>query len=498
MAKKNRLIQFPLTLVRESPISLQRQLVDQIRTMIDKGVLRPGTPLPSVRDLSITSQVSRNTVVLAFQKLIAEGYLTAKQGAATEVSSDPPKNRVAHNLAVKQAQPPPPTRRRPTLTRDFVAQRPGVPVRYEIDFRLGETSPELFPREIWRHWANLLIRHASNKYSAYPNPLGLLELRAAIAEHIALTRSVETNENNIIIVNGIQEALTLVAWAFLNPDRQVLMEAPGHKGVSNLFQAFGATISLLPVRRDGIDTRAIPDGEYCLAHITPSHQFPLGITLSAEQRSALLEWAHAHGAFIIENDYDSDFRYSEAPMPAIMSLDGEQVIYLGTFSKAFGPSLRLGYVVCPPSLTKAVASAKSLLNNGCSWLEQGILAKMMQSGEFASHLRHIRQHYGERRKALLKVLQRGGGEVLGSDAGTHVAWKLPVTSPNAEHIEAFLREQGIKVYRADEIAFSHETIADHERMLFLGFSAVSVKDIERFGAVLETLAPSNDHRRAAP
>ncbi len=497
MARKNRLVQFPLTIVRESPIPLQRQLVDQIRTMIDKSILRPGMPLPSVRDLSITCQVSRNTVVLAFQKLTDEGYLATRQGAATEVSSNPPQSRVTRKLAAKQPQPRPP-RQLPALTRDFVAQRPGVPARYEINFRLGETSPELFPREIWRHWANLLIRHSSNKYSSYPNPLGLLELRSAIAEHIALTRSIETNENNIVIVNGIQEALTLVAWAFLSPDRNVLMEAPGHKGVANLFQAFGATLSFLPVHSDGVDMTNLPDGEYCLAHITPSHQFPMGVTLSAAQRLDLLAWARKRGAFIIENDYDSDFRYSEAPMPAIMSLDGEQVIYLGTFSKAFGPSLRLGYVICPPSLTKAVASAKALLNNGCSWLEQGILARMMRNGEFDSHLRYIRQCYGERRKSLLKVLQRIGGEVLGSDAGTHIAWKLPDTSPNAEQMEALLREQGIKVYRADEIASSHETITDHERMLFLGFSAVSVEGIEHFGAALETVIPPNKHRRATP
>lgn len=308
--------------------------------------------------------------------------------------------------------------------------------------------------------------------AAYLDPHGLPELRAAIVEHVGITRGIATDSRDVIIVQGIQEALSLIASLLVDDQCGVLLESPGYRGAHNVFQAFGAQIDYLPVDDQGVNPSSIGP-RYRLLHVTPSHQFPMGVTLASDRRLALVEWANRSNAYIVENDYDGDFRYVDSPLAAMASIDRERVIYLGTFSKHFGPGLRLGYMICPPSLTPFVAKAKALLNGGCSWLDQAVVSRLMQNGEFTAHLRSIRRHYKERRDRLVKVLAKYGGRVRGEGGGMHVCWELAECAPDARYVESELRSFGVKAYLAEEAAVCGIPQGNLARLLFLGFGAAT-------------------------
>ncbi len=480
---KHGLVQIPLALDRGSAISLQRQIVIQFRNLIEREMLPPGTALPSIRDLSRELKTARNTVIMAFQRLAEEGYVNIRQGAVPVVAATPPAS--GPRQGANCFRPPRVTSAiLPKKARIIQEPRTIKPNRYPIDFRVGETAPELFPQECWQDWLNVLIRHSSSHYAAYPDPVGLPELRSAIAEHIGVARGIVAAESDVVIVQGIQEALSLLSWIFIRNDQQVLMESPGHRGTYNLFKAFGAKICFLSVDEHGIDPASIPEGDFCFLHTTPSHQYPTGATLSNDRRNALLDWAHKNGSYIIESDYDADFRYADTPLPAIAALHRSQVIYIGTLSKCFGPGLRLGYMVCPSELSEEIVKAKALLNNGCSWLEQAVVARMMRSGEFGAHLRHIRRVYAERCGRLEKILLHFGGQVLGAEGGMHLSWRLPEAWPDAYCIELRLREHGIKVYCAEEIAVFSESEGYLDRTLFFGFASVSDEGLDKLSGAL--------------
>jgi len=483
---KRGLVQIPLVLDRESAISLQRQIVIQTRSLIERGMLSPGTALPSIRDLSKELKVARNTVILAFQRLAEEGYINIRQGAVPVVAATPPVSapRQGVNCA---CNPLVASAILPKMARTIHEPRTIKSNRYPIDFRLGETAPELFPRECWQDWLNVLVRHSADHYAVYPDPVGLPELRSAIAEHIGVARGIVAGESDVVIVQGIQEALSLLSWIFIRNGRQVLMESPGHRGTYNLFKAFGAQVHFLSVDENGIDPDSIPEGDFCFLHTTPSHQYPTGVTLSNDRRNALLAWAQRNGSYIIESDYDADFRYADAPLPAIAAHHRSQVIYIGTFSKCFGPGLRLGYMVCPSALSAEIVKAKALLNNGCSWLEQAVVARMMRSGEFGAHLRNIRRVYAERCDRLVKVLLHFGGQVFGAEGGMHLSWRLPEVGPDAHYIDFRLREHGIKVYCAEEMAVFGDSEKRLNRTLFFGFASVSAESLDTLATALEKI-----------
>lgn len=483
---KRGLVQIPLVLERESTVPLQRQIVIQTRNLIERGVLSPGTALPSIRDLSKELKIARNTVILAFQRLAEEGYINIRQGAVPVVAATPPMSSPRQGVSCVR-NPPIASTILPKMARIIHEPRAIRPNRYAIDFRLGETAPELFPRECWQDWLNVLMRHSSGHYAVYPDPVGLSELRSAIAEHVGIARGIVAGERDVVIVQGIQEALSLLSWIFIRNGRQVLMESPGHRGTYNLFKAFGAQVHFLSVDENGIDPNSIPDGDFCFLHTTPSHQYPTGVTLSNDRRNTLLAWAYRNGAYIIESDYDADFRYADVPLPAIAAHDRSQVIYIGTLSKCFGPGVRLGYMVCPSGLSEEIVKAKALLNNGCSWLEQAVVARMMRSGEFGAHLRYIRRIYAERCDRLVKVLLRFGGQVFGAEGGMHLSWQLPGTGPDAHYIESRLREHGVKVYCAEEMAVFSDAEKRLERTLFFGFASVSDEGLDTLASALEKI-----------
>lgn len=485
------LIQIPLALHRGTKIPLQRQIVMQVTGLIEHGALPPGAQLPSLRDFSREHKVAINTISLAYQILASEGWIDVRQGSPARVSQNPPAQKPKSLPAESSVQ----ARSHdvsPPLARSFNVSKNELDVSYPVDFRLGETAAKLFPRDTWQHWAGVLIRHSPSSASGYPDPQGLLDLREAIVRHVGVSRGIPANSSDVVIVHGIQEALTIIGYLLVDNRCGVLVENPCYRGAHEVFAAFGANINYLAVDDQGVNPSEMPPGTYRLLHVTPSHQFPLGVPLAQQRRIDLLDWARKENAYILENDYDTDFRYCDSPIAAMASIDRERVIYVGTFSKDFGPGLRLGYMICPPALTPYVRKAKELLNRGCSWLDQAIVARMMQSGEFAAHLRFIRRYYKERRDHLTSVLHRFGGYVRGEGGGMHVCWKLPPWAPKARCVEAALRSLGIKVYLAEQASFCGEPQSEFEHLLFFGFGSVTNESIDRLGAALHQILGAAD------
>lgn len=489
--------QFPLTIDRNSGVPLQQQLMAGVCDAVARGLLRPGTSVPSVRALAEQLGVSRNTVILAYERLAAEGYLTSTPGAGTYISACLPEE------CLRAMSPAAPVRVAATILHPAKAElrAPGVAgsENWAVDFRLGRPAAEAFPREFWLEHSALLLRHAEHHMSRYGDPAGLPKLRAAIAEHLLPLRGIQAQAEDVVVVGGIQEALNLMAWLFLNRGDQVAVEDPCYAGGRNVFVGYGAQVTQVPVDDCGVDPAALPDGDCRLLYLTPSHQYPLGSTLDMDRRVAVLNWAQARGCYVLEDDYDADFRYREAPLPALAAMDSSgNVVYCGTFSKCLGPGLRLGYMVCPPALTPLVAEAKALLNNGSPWLSQAVLARMIQDGEFDAHLRRIRALYLRRRDALISVLAPFGGRLSGTEGGMHLAWKPPSGGRDAAYLEAALRTRGIKVYTLADATVGNGdgTVADAP--LLLGYAAVPEDAIARFGAVLHDIFSGNGSAATVP
>lgn len=483
------LLQLPFRVSRDASVSLQDQVCLELRRFIVGGALHPGDPLPSLRALSEQLGVSRNTVIAAYEKLAIEGYVrnTARRGVFVS-------ERLPEACLTVSSPLPAEAKRRPRILGKLPALRqPGVAIGNSgcaIDFRLGCPAAEAFPREFWTEWSAILLRHPGRNVADYPDPGGLAELREALASYLGSSRGIVARPEDIVIVNGIQEAINLMAWLFVDARKPVVTESPCYAGAYNALLGHRARIEQVPVDAQGIDLAGAALPACSLLYVTPSHQYPLGGTLSLERRHFLIEWARRRGAYILEDDYDADFRYIESPLPALAAMDkAETTVYLGTFSKCIGPGLRVGYMVCPPHLSPAVREAKALLNNGSPWLPQAILARMIASGEFVAHLRRILKLYRSRRDRLIEGLAALGGSIAGSDGGMHVAWTLPPGAPDANSIEARLRARDIKVYTLADVAAVGGNSEIGKRTLFLGFASQSETAIDRaLGELASSLA----------
>jgi len=429
-----------------------RWLVAGVRAAILEGRLRPGARLPSTRDLARHHGLSRGTVVSAFEQLASEGYLEARVGSGTRVTAVLPDSllEVAHPVmavtaataatAPATATPatapegaaarPPAERRAPRRLSDYGRRvRPFpepriVPVRA---FRTDLPALDLFPTTLWAQVASRRLRRASANLLLGCGPMGYPPLQEAVAGYLTASRGVHCVPGQVAIVSGVQEALDLAARLLLNPGDRVAIENPGYIGADLVFEAIGAAVA--PV---GLDDEGMTVGESSLAgarlvYVTPAHQFPTGVGMSLPRRLALLEWARRTGALIFEDDYDSEYRYSGRPLPALQGLDRHgQVLFAGSFSKVLFPSLRLGYLVVPADLVDAVAAAQSVTNRHAPLLEQAVLADFIAGGHFARHVRRMRQVYAERLSVLLEcAAERLAGllEISGVEAGLQtVGW----------------------------------------------------------------------------
>ncbi len=487
--------QLPLAIRRQGHEPLQAQIADQIRQLVDKGILAPSSRVPSTRALSEQLGVSRNTVTLAYDLLIAEGILEVESSAGTMVSRQPPAafRRVAASAHGPDGRGVTPAPRQPIA---FQGRGPRVrdprAAHLLYDFRMGQPDPALFPVAVWHRLIVDRLARAGSALVRYGDPAGLRELRVAIAEHLRLARGIRADADQIVIVAGCQEGLNLVARVLVTPGARAVVENPCYEGAALVLSSYGARLAGAPVDDEGLRVDELPR-EAALAYVTPSHQFPLGPTLSFARRLALLDWAATSGAYIVEDDYDSDFRYEESPLLALYALDrAESTIYLGTFSKSIGAALRLGYVVFPPTLAGAAIGAKALLDNGHPWLEQAALAEFLESGGFERHLHRIRRRYLSRRDCLLLELHRyfGRTRVDGAEGGMHVAWHLPHGSLPAPELQRRLADDGVGVYSLSAAPVHVvDPVGASDSVLLLGYPCVSE---ERIRSAVERIARAMD------
>ncbi|QDH65763.1 PLP-dependent aminotransferase family protein [Pseudomonas azotoformans] len=451
---------------------LAAQLYQQLREAIATGRLSAGAQLPPSRLLAEQLGVSRKTVSDTYATLTYEGLLVGKIGRGTFVNAWAPQpNRVqtatdlacAANLGKWQSLPSP--MRHPT--RDST-------LRYE--FIGGATSRNQFPQDEWRRCTQDALRRIARDSGFYSQPEGLPALRSAIAGHIAFSRGVQCRDSDIVVTNGAQQALDLIARVVLEPGSIVAMEDPGYSPARQLFMAMGARVIGVSVDEQGIQVDRIPDGAR-LIYVTPSHQFPLGMPMSLPRREALLARAFELGAIIIEDDYDSEFRYEGRPTDSLQSMDSRGVVtYVGTFSKTLLPELRLGYAVLPPAIYGAVLKAKQLTDQHSSTLPQWALAKFISEGYLLKHIRRCHSVYAGRRE---RILQRLAGdlspwfEAVPTVAGFHMA-ALCKVAVNIPLLMALARQVEVGLYPLD--VFFHDTPV--RPGLIIGFGAIETLDID--------------------
>jgi GntR family transcriptional regulator / MocR family aminotransferase len=397
---------------RAGDVPVFRQIYLQLRSAILSGALRPGTKLPSTRGLAARLGVSRSAVVSGFEQLLAEGYASAKKGAGTYIASDLPESfKMAHGR-----------KKRPALATKTTGLAHGfVDVTTQSDerpFNLGRTLVDARTAELWRKLSARTVRSFGRHHLGYSDPRGMLELRKSVCDYLRAARAVRCEPEQVVITAGTQQAIDIVIRVLQGPDKEVWIEDPGYALTRLALIATGAKIRPIPVDQYGIDVsegiRRAPKAR--AVFITPSHQFPMGVVLSMARRLELLAWARESGAWIVEDDYASEFRYGGRPLASLQGLDeAQRVIYIGTLNKALFPGLRLGYAVVPPLLLTAFVTARYLMDRQPSTLCQAVVAAFMEEGHFAAHIRRMREMYRDQRDTLVSSLRRRSSDHLTVD-----------------------------------------------------------------------------------
>jgi GntR family transcriptional regulator/MocR family aminotransferase len=401
---------------------LTGEIYRQLRRAILDGRLPTGARLPASRELAAQLSVSRTTVVVAYDRLVGEGFISGRVGAGTFVSDDLPGAGRRTAAAGGILRPRPIWDDQAPLVFEHAA---------EYDFRPGIPDAHLFPYQSWRR---LLAREFSATAVGaghYADPAGHAGLREAIASHIGVARGVQATAGDVVVTNGTQQAVDLIARVLLAPGDRVAVEDPCYRPTRRLLQTLGAQVTGVPVDDQGMVVDAIPPGTR-LVYVTPSHQFPLGLSMSLPRRMALLAWAERHQAAILEDDYDSEFRFGGRPIEPLQTLDrAGRVIYVGSFSKTLLATLRLGFMVVPPSLHPAVRAAKQVTDFHTPLPLQGALARFIQQGLFARQLRKMRVVYRARHELIVDALTQQFADrlkLIPSAVGLHLAATVPGTS----------------------------------------------------------------------
>lgn len=470
-----------LALVIDSSLSepLHQQVYRQLRQAILSGRLPSGQRLPASRALAKSLGLSRTTVTQGYDQLISEGYLQTRPGSGTYVCDQLPE------ILLEAESVEQPSKSVVDIPLSAYGQRVHrSPQRHfenpsEISFRYGHPALDLFPVELWR---KLLSKHcrATNQWLNYTDEsLGYQPLREAIADYLKRARAVCCTADQVLITNGSQQALSLITQLLVNPDDSVAIEDPGYRGARYIFRASGAKLLPVGVDREGLMIEALIDHSETprLVYVTPSHQFPTGALLSLPRRLALLQWADKTGALIVEDDYDSEYRYGGRPIPSLQGLDSQaSVLYVGTFSKVMFPSLRLGYLVLPESLVAVFGKAKWLADRQPPTLSQYALAEFIAAGHLERHIRKMRLCYEQRRNTLVQVLYEHFGaavEIFGDSAGLHIMAKLPLGMSDEDAIAKAARV-GVEICSA---RVQYETPRNTGEFVF-GYTAINEDQIE--------------------
>jgi GntR family transcriptional regulator/MocR family aminotransferase len=457
---------------------LYRWLYEQLRTAILEGRLPPGARLPASRDLADGYQLSRSTIVAAFEQLRSEGYVEGRVGSGTYVSRVLPEEllqvggtrqerklphrKIAYSAYARRLEP--------------FRSRPALPVRA---FRPNQAALDLFPTTLWAQVAARRLRRVSAKLLAGGETLGYRPLREAVAEYLNTSRGVKCTADQVLIVSGAQEGLDRTARLLLNPGDTAWLEDPGYPGAAAVLRSVGAKICGMPVDGEGLalerGVRRWPRPK--LLYVTPAHQFPLGVTMSLRRRLALLEWARKSGVLIFEDDYDSEYRYSGRPVPALQGLDrAGVVIFGGSFTAVMFPALRLGYLVVPTEMVDVFAAAQSVSTHHPPLLGQTVLCDFICEGHFARHIRRMREVYAERLDVLLKAAREkleGLVEISSVEAGLQtMGWLQGVPAETAARAAA---ERKVELVPLRGYAWGQSDPTG----VVLGFAAVDPKELQR-------------------
>ncbi|MCB1715906.1 MAG: PLP-dependent aminotransferase family protein [Candidatus Competibacteraceae bacterium] len=464
-----------LTLDKQGPLYLQ--IYRALRKVILHGELSAGSRLPASRAIATELGVSRNVVLLAYDQLRAEGYVSAHIGSGTFVAQQlpelaplpaatiAPERSIQHQVSA-YAQ-------RALQARSPALSSAGPPPRY--DFSFAEVAVDTHSLEIWKRLQN---RHARSVLGGRSDAAGYGPLRDAIADYVFRKRGIACSAEQVLMVNGTQQALDLIARVLLDPGASVVLEEPHYAGARAVFLAAGANIIAAPVDHEGLNIASVGQRRARLVYITPSHQFPTGVVMPLARRLALLEWAQKRNAYVIEDDYDSEYRYEGRPLEAVQALDGaERTLYIGTFSKHLFPALRLGFLILPQPLVQAFLVTKQLADRYSAMLNQVVLADFIAQGHFERHLRRMRTANQARRKTLLEQLEQHLGgqiEITGTNAGVHLAIWLPGVKPSqVDGIIQQARAAEVGVYSINPLFYK----TPHRAGLLLGYETLSEAEI---------------------
>jgi GntR family transcriptional regulator/MocR family aminotransferase len=445
-------IQLPAAGSRE----VRRRLHEQLREAVASGRLAPGVQLPASRALAERLNLSRNTVIAAYDLLLSEGLIVSRPGAGVFVA----------------AQPQPSTEEAPP--RRGAASE--VPILYNL--RPGRPDTASFPYDIWGRLTGRALRQFSRATTSYREPAGHPALREAIAGHLSFTRAIACSPGDVIVTVGAQQAFDLLARTLLTPERPVVaVEDPGYPAAREAFAAAGARIHPVRVDAEGLVVDELP-GDAAVVCVTPSQQFPTGVAMSPRRRAALLAFAAEHGAIVVEDDYGGEFRFDDPPLDALRTLDreGDRVFYVGTFSQSLLPALRIGFIVAPGQGRDALAAARERSDWHGPAIEHATLAAFMAEGHLARHVRRMRKVYAERRAALLRALEVHCGDrliPLPAAAGLHLA-ALPRTPMDAQIVAARAARLGVAVETLENFAIARPAPSG----LVLGFGQIDVVRID--------------------
>ena len=461
-----------------SGVNLYRWLYDALRKAILAGHLQPGARLPATRDLANAYGLSRATIVTAFDQLKSEGYVDGRPGSGTYVSAVLPEDLLQVRKARTEKNLPHPAFRLSEYARrlqPFRAPRP----RTMRAFRPNQPALDQFPTTLWAQVAARRLRKVSANLLAGGEALGYRPLRQAVADYLNTSRGVQCNADQVLILSGAQEGFDRTARIFLNPGQAVWMEDPGYPGAVAVFRALGAKIHPVPVDAEGLnmDEGRARETVPRLIYVTPAHQFPTGVTMSLRRRLQLLEWARHARATIFEDDYDSEYRYSGRPIPALQGMDrSRSVIFAGSFSAVLFPALRLGYLVVPSDLVDVFAAAASVSTHHPPLLEQAILCDFITEGHFARHIRRMRELYAERLLVLLEAARSrlaGMLEISQVEAGLQtLGW---LRGRGAEQIAQLARERDVEIVPLKQYAWGRAP----RNGIVLGFAAVDPRELRR-------------------
>ena len=467
--------------------------------MIDEGLIVPGTFLPSSRSLSSQYGIGRNTVVLAYERLLSEGLLETVKGRGTRVCdrlpflpSEHPARKLSRTRAGK------PKRQVAEIWREIDFTLPETSTDDSlIDFAPGKLSPQNFPYRVVEKFGKRALYRSRLPLSRYGEMQGLEALRISIAKHLSVNRGMKVDANNIVITAGTQEALNIVARLLLTPRSTVAVEDPCYQGAALTFKTYGARLAPIKVDQGGIDAAALSGIRASIVYLTPSHQFPTGGTLDLYRRHKVIEWARSTGAYIVEDDYDSDYRYDSPPLVSMAGADdSDSVIYIGTVSKSLGPGFRIGYLVVPSAMSDAACRVKATMSLGSNFLEQDIVEQFFHTGEYDRQLRRIRKLYIATRDTIVERLAAQFSnlslEIWGVDAGMHFMWLLPPGFPEAKLVTASALRHKVRAHTiesAGAVNFDDSELAP--RAMILGYSSMTPQQavfaVDRIADVIRSL-----------